>query len=115
MEKSHLRGCVVVALLLALVWVGMSGNTSEAAPLLNITPTPTNTPSPTPTNTPEPPTDTPRPPDTPTPLDTPTPTPTSAVGILTLPRTGQANLAPLWLLVIVAGLALLILPERARS
>ncbi len=110
MKKSFTFGYVIIAVLLAFVWMSLHASTSAAVPAMSFTDTPTATPPDTPTNTPTntpatPPTNTPtsRPPDTPQPGPTNTPAlDLTPEGVLTLPVTGQGTLVPLLVLVVVA-------------
>jgi hypothetical protein len=120
MAKSFVTVCFLITVLLALGLMSSGGSVSEAAPLAGITDTPTatptntpvdtptNTPTATPADTPTVPTDTPAAPTEPSaPVGTATPTTVTPVGTLTLPLTGHTSPTGLWLLLIVAGGALM--------
>ena len=108
MKRTFAISYLIIAALLALVLVGLSAGSSEAAPLGF-----TDTPTAEPTDTPEPPTDTPEPRDTLTPTNTARPRPKNTpvpatpvetpVGTITLPVAGTAMATPLWLLLSAAG------------
>jgi hypothetical protein len=121
MKKSFTFGYVIIAVLLAFVWMSLHASTSAAVPAMILTDTPTATPSDTPTNTPTdtpvtPPTNTPPPQDK-TPAPGPTDTPAldlTPEGVLTLPVTGQGALMPL-LVLLVVGVGLLGLARLRHS
>jgi uncharacterized surface anchored protein len=123
MNRSRVFLFVSISFLL-LGLMGLSGRTSEAMPAMGITETPTATATteptftftptstpvtvtPTETNTPTPTQETPVGPTvTPPPGPEYTPTPLTPVGTPVLPTAGQTRLAPLGLLLILAGGAL---------
>jgi hypothetical protein len=117
MKKSFTFGYVIIAVLLAFVWMSLHASTSAAVPAMILTDTPTATPPDTPTDTPTdtpatPPTNTPPPPP-PGPTDTPA-LDLTPEGVLTLPVTGQGAVMP-FLVLLVVGVGLLGLARLRHS